>query len=309
MMWRPFFLAALYGGLCAVPAEALELLRTETSASTDASSISAALSRGTVIARLDPGETLSLMAGEISALEPTTLYLAASSEFMSVAVLRGSVTLSGETGRAGDVFVRSIAGSRLERFAFDTGAFRAATPPSALRGEDIASLDALQVEQARRIFWGGLERTGFDAQAPSGDPMMEAVRRDYLLRPAVMDVRAVAQGDPDVLGREAAGRFVSGLAARDAVTVEALLSPTLFTDGDRRQTEWLDDRSAFARDLVAGGMPATLSGAVIGEGGLSEGYAVDVNGAPWRVRLQPLDSMVFVTALEPAVPGDAGKGL
>lgn len=307
-MWGPVWLAALCVGAFTAPANAAELLRTETSAPVDATELSMALSRGTVIARLDQGEVLASMAGEVSALEPASLYLAASSEFMSVAVVRGSIMLDGQAGQTGDVFVRSIAGSRLERFAFDTSAFRAATPTAALTAEDIASLDAVQAEQERRIYWGGLERTGFDAQAPSGDPMMEAVRRDYLLRPAVMEVRAAAQGDPERLGREAADRFVSGLAARDTAAVEALLSPTLFTDGDRRQVEWLNDRSNFARDLVAGDMPTTLSGAALGEGSLADGYAVDVRGTPWRVRLQPLDTMVFVTALEP-VPAEPEKKL
>ena len=260
------------------------------------------------MARLVPGDSIVLPAGEVVAAEPSSLYLAASSEFMSVAVVRGEIAMGGHAAEAGDVLVRSIAGSRVERFAFDARAFGAAMPATVLDEAERASLGTILAEQERRIFWGGLERTGFDAQAPSGDPMMEAVRRDYLLRPAVMDVRSAAQGDAEALGREAASRFVSGLAARDAATVEALLSPTLFTDGDRRQTEWLDDRSAFARDLVAGGMPAALAGAVMGEGSLSEGYAVDANGAPWRVRLQPVDTMVFVTALEPAVPAKTGKG-
>ncbi|MFN4089790.1 MAG: hypothetical protein ACK4QW_12220 [Alphaproteobacteria bacterium] len=294
--------------LTAPPAFALGLVQIETSESVLEAQVPLALSRGTVMARLGAGEVLALPSGEVGATETSSLYLAASSEFLSVAVLRGAITMGGRSAGPGEVLVRSIAGTRVERFAFDARAFGAATPGGALTDEERDSLRAILVEQERRIFWGGLERTGFDAQAPSGDPMMEAVRRDYLLRPAVMDVRAAALGDAKAIGREVASRFVAGLAARDAETVEALLSPTLFTDGGRRQTEWLSDRSAFALDLVAGGMPTTLSNAVIGEGGLSEGYAVDVNGAPWRVRLQPLDSMVFVTALEPAGSGDTGKG-
>lgn len=142
--WRLVALAFSYGMACAATARASEFIRTETAAAMRAAGLPAALSGGTVIARLEPGDALALPAGPGTALEASTLYIAASSEFLSVAVLRGAITLSGHTARAGDLLVRSIAGSRVERFAFDARAFAAATPADALREGERADLRTVE---------------------------------------------------------------------------------------------------------------------------------------------------------------------
>ena len=291
-------LAVLWGALGAPSAQAAELVRTDTRASVAPADLPRALSRSAVLARLDPGEALGSPLGNVSASDPATLYLAASSEFLSLAILRGALTLDGTPGQAGDVFVRPVAGRAVERFTFDARALAAATAP-VLSAEEASGLETLRAAQADALFWGGLERTGFNAQAPAGDPLAEAVRRDYLLHPAVIAARSAAAGDPERLAAEAAGRFVAALAARDTAGVEALLSPTLFTTEGLDQVVWLDARRAMARDLVAGDLPAALAGASPGAGSLDGGFPVSVAGEPWVVRVRGFDSMVFVTALEP----------
>lgn len=268
----------------------------------------AALARGTLFARLVAGDRLSLPIGEVLASSEATLYLATSSEFISVAVLRGEISLAGRLAGPGEVLVRGISGSRIERFVFDASAFVAITPVAALNGVEKAGLEALARSQSRRLFWGGLQRTGFDVQTPSGAPMVEAVRRDYLLRPAVIAARAAAAGDTERLAREAADRFLAGLLARDVEVLEALLSPALFAADGRRHVAWLEARAEFARDLASGPLPAALAGATLGAGNLAEGFAVSHDRGEWRLRLQPLDTMVFVTVLEPgATPAEAGQ--
>lgn len=293
--------SAIFGAACLIAgaANALELRHAATQEVFLPVDIGQALARGAVLARLEAGDAFDLLGGTIAAREAATVYLAASSEFVSAAVLRGTVSVDGRQGEAGHVFVRPVAGARTERFSFDVRAFEAATP-AALNEAEHGELEALRARQDRRIFWGGLERTGFDAQSPTGDAMLEAVRRDYLLRPAVMEVRRSAQGDAQQLARETAARFVSGLAARDEATVEALLSPLLFAEGGRGQAQWLEARRRFAGDLVRGGLPAVLARATVGDGDLASGFEVEGVDRPWRLELQSLDTMVFVKALEPS---------
>src|SRR5690606_13727891 len=110
-------------------------------------------------------------------------------------------------------------------------------------------LEGVMQAQQRRKFWGFLQASSTNAQSPVA-PAVEAQRRDYLLQPAVIDIRVRAAGDAQEMARLAAQGVIEALAARDEDALATLLHPALFSGIGRTPAEWLSLRKEFAHDLT-----------------------------------------------------------
>ncbi|MEL6317271.1 MAG: hypothetical protein AAFR16_06485, partial [Pseudomonadota bacterium] len=208
-------------------ASGVELARTDTAAPVAADALLAALSVSGVSARLQPGESLALLDETLTAgADGAHVYLAASSEHMIAATLRGATSLSdGEGVEAGEVAVMAIPSRQSRVSAFDIDRFLASS--SYGYPDDVeASLAAAAERQRRLLYWGALRRTAFNAQAPAR-PALEAVRRDQLSHPTVIALRAEAEGDAERLAGLVVERFVDGLRRGDREAVRSLLAPAL----------------------------------------------------------------------------------
>ena len=297
------FRSVLLLSACAVaalaePAVSASLWRTDTGTAISPEAVGPALTRSGILVRFEPGDELAVLGLRLRATTPSAAYLGASSEYLAAAVLAGQVVGEGIAAEPGEALVQQIGDSSLERFAYDVDRFLASS--SLLIDHDLqAGLEQARTRQAERIWWGLLEPTGFNAQAPV-PPAVEAARRDYLLRPAVIAVRQQASGDPAAMSRLVAERFVAAVGARDDATARDLLAPSLFFEGGRGQTEWLTLRAGFARELVNSDLARRLQGAQITEGDLAGGFALRAaTGESFRLEQAAFDDMVFVTSLRP----------
>ena len=289
----PFLFGHVSAAVAAVSAQ-----RTDNGAPVAPEALNAAVTRGGILVRLDAGDSVAVHRLNLRASMPAVAYVAASSEYVVAAVLAGEVASDGLAAGPGQALVQRIGRGGVERYAFDVDRFLASS--SLLVDPDLqAALEEARTRQANRIWWGLLEPTGFNAQSPVL-PAVEAARRDYLLRPAVIGVRQDARGDRTAMARFTAERFVAAVAARDEATARDLLSPSLFFEGGRGQTEWLTLRAAFARELVNGELGRRLHGAQVEQGDLGNGFLVRAaDGGAFRLTEAAFDDMVFVTSLRP----------
>lgn len=254
-----------------------------------------------VIARLGPGGTLGLYGIDVSARERGTVYLGTSSEYIFAACLEGAVEAAGAEAERGEVIVWPLTGGELRVQAFDINRFLATSTLAidpGLRGQ----LELAAATQRRKIFWGLLEPAGVNIQAPAV-PAIEVVRRTYLALPTVVRLRRESAGNADDLARLVAERFAAGLAEKQRETVESLLSPDLFRREGHSGGDWVGLRSRFAAQLLAGPLPARLAGGRVEPGGDVGAWRLIAGAAIYRIRLAPLDGMIFVTSVEPEREG------
>jgi hypothetical protein len=109
---------------------------------------------------------------------PTKAIAVLSSEFATVAVVEGALSVDNVSANAGQALVTPIEGRKTERLAFD-----AARLSATLRPEWVATagpaLEALAKSQRGKRFWGMLEPTGVNATSPT-PAAIENVRQSYL---------------------------------------------------------------------------------------------------------------------------------
>ncbi len=252
------------------------------------------------IVRLERGERLDLHGVAFTAREPSTVYLALSSEYISAAVLAGSLAAkSGRGAGPGHVLVTPIDGSRTERFLFDARQLR-----RTLGGEVDAnvaqSLAAIEQRQSRLRFFGLLEPVGINASAPAPHGM-EGLRQAYLNEPEVVRLRRSAAGSRPRLAQLTAERFVAAISAGDAATVSALLDPAPFTEVTVEREVWMEARRAFAWHLVEDAeLRASVGGPLQPSGDDALRYETGGDGASARYALRVVlrDRAAFVASLE-----------
>ena len=254
----------------------------------------------TQIHRLDRGERLDLHGVTFTAQEPSIVYVALSSEYISAAVLDGSIAVgSGRGAGPGRVLVTPIDSSSTERFLFDARQLR-----RSLGGQvdaDVArSLSALGRRQSRQRFFGLLEPVGINAgsPAPSG---MEGLRQAYLNEPAVVELRRAAGGSRPRLAELTAGRFLTALAAGDVATVSALIDPAPFSEVTIEREVWTEARRTFAQRLVEDTeLRASLGTPVRAGGDDALRFETGGDGAAPRYAMQIVvrDRAAFVASLE-----------
>lgn len=286
-------LAGLWAGAAlASAASAQTLTRADTGQAVDPPAVGTALADAPVVARLGAGEAVTVLGAEVRSGGGAVLYVAASTEFLTLAVADGEASVGRLKLKPGEAAVIVLRSGRAEKLAFDAGRLLASAPPAAAAAFGPGLAQAAE-QQKRRRFWGLLVATGVNATAP-GSPRLEETRRPYLMQPAQIELRAAAGGDAGRLKQLTADRFVAALAARDEATVAALLDPEPFLSAG---LAWTSARSAFAHRMVAGPLPDSLTGARA----VAAGNAFTVEGASQAFTLELVgrDGAVFVTRLEP----------
>ena len=286
--------------LTAPSAFAVELVRTDVGSAVLPDRLLDTLSQSGVLARLSAGETLRLLDAEITAAEDTVVYLSLSSEFRIAALLSGraAVANSGDALAVGKVAVWPIGPGAPRVSTFDIDRFLASSS-LALAPETRARLAAAASAQREEIYWGVLRRSGSNPQAPL-PPLLEAVRRDMLLRPVVITLRHAAEGDTETLAQLAAERFLEGMRTGDVATVRDLMAPSLFEPDDRTPTGWLTVRNDMAHALIASPLGRALARADLADSAPEDGFiARTPEGRQFRIAMREEHGMAFIGEITP----------
>ena len=289
--------------LLAAPGQALavKFTRTDTGQAVASKQLLLTLSQSGVVARLDKDETLSLLDAEVTARTSAVLYIAISSETRIVAVLEGEALLvaEGQVVEVGQAVVWPITSADAKVTAFDIDRFLASSS-LALPASTRASLQAAIENQNKKIYWGALRRTGQNAQSPV-PPMVEAMRRDILLRPAVVNLRHDAAGNQAGMARMAVDRFIAALKSRDVSTVRDLLAPSLFRPGERTPSAWLAVRHDLATSLVDSPLGRSLASSKVVRGDLKSGFRAKTrSGKTLHIKMLQEHGFTFIGEIVPA---------
>ncbi len=286
--------------LTAAEARCAHLIRTDVGSAVPSTQLLATLSQSGVIATLDEGESFKFLGQGLIASERSILYLSLSSQYRIAALLSGAVVLEAtdDTLRPGEVAVWPDRGGRPRIRAFDIDRFLASSS-AALPADAVASLQNAAERQRVRIWWGALRRTAENAQAPL-PPLFEAMRRDVLLRPVVIELRQEAAGDSEQLARLTAARFMASLRDRDVAAVRDLMAPSLFSPDHHTPSAWLQLRHDIARSLIASELGRALAGGSLADGDLESGFVVETpDGDSYRLRMSAEEQMVFIAEIVP----------
>lgn len=245
------------------------------------------------LVELDAGADLQLHSVQYHTKERTVALASTSSEFISVAVIEGTLTQDHKTARAGEVLVTPIDGGQTRRFVFDAARLTATLAPAMLAKVE-GLLGDIARRQERKRFWGLLEPVNLNAAAPvSAD--LEAVRQTYLGTSTVIDLRSRASGDPVRLAQLTAERFVAAAAQGDARAVADLIDPQPFTATNADPASWQAARLAFAGKVAAD--PALKTAFANPPVAVPEDQTAFDAGA-YRLHLVPRDRAMFVSSVE-----------
>lgn len=276
-----------------------ELTRADNSREITAGELEAALTESSIIAKLAPGDAIDVYGLRIEARTDSTVFLSLSSEYLSAACLAGAISSEPVSAGPGEVIVWHAASRSPKQFSFDIDRFLATTS-APLDQKVMSGLENASETQSRRIFWGLLRPTGVNARAPVM-PVIEEVRRAYLMTPTVIDLRRNGGDDQSRLAELVAQSFIAGIAGRQVEPVGDLMSPKLFLDGDRA----VDPaalrllRTRFAESLIAGSLPDSLSGYQLEATTNERQWRVSTPDETYRLKLDKVDGMFFVGAFEP----------
>jgi hypothetical protein len=243
--------------------------------------------------KLAAGEHITLYGNDYVARAPTLAVSVLSSEFLTVAVLDGTLADAKIVAKAGEALVTPLDGKGTQRFAFDARRLAATLPPQ-WATEVGPSLDRVAARQKRARFWGRLEPVNVNATAPTS-PQLEGVRASYLGNDTIVALRREANGNPQTLAALTAKRFAEALAAGDARAVADLIDPKPFTASGATATAWQAARLDFATKLTTD--PA-LNAAMTSAPGPVAGDQTAFDTGGYRIRLVPRDRAMFVTAVE-----------
>jgi hypothetical protein len=239
------------------------------------------------------GERQTFFGTSYVAHGPTKAIAVLSSEFATVAVVEGALSVDQVSAVAGEALVTPIEGRKTERFAFDASRLSATLRPEWVATAGPA-LDALAKSQRGKRFWGMLEPTGVNANAPISR-QAEAIQASYLNNDAIMDVRRRAGGDLAKLQRMTTERFIAAVISGDSKTAAALLDPKPFTDVSSDSDAWQAARLAFAqRNTTNPELAASLAGPLTTE--TSDGRFLVNN--KFRISTVQRNRAVFISALE-----------
>ncbi len=280
-------------------AESVSLVRTDNSRAVMADEIEAVLTEASVVATLAAGEGVGIYDVRVDAEADSTVFLSLSSEYLMAACLGGAIGSGSVSAEPGQVIVWHADRRAPKTFSFDVDRFLATTT-LALDPEVASTLERASENHKRLMFWGLLRPTGVNARAPVF-PVVEEVRRAYLVAPTVVDIRRGAAGDSAKLAELVAQRFVTSVAERRLEPVIALMSPQLFQERDRA----VDPaalrllRTRFAEALIAGSLPDNLTGFALEATANESQWRVLTSKENYRLSLNAVDGMFFVAALEP----------
>jgi hypothetical protein len=285
--------AACSSNFGAAATESIQVWKTADGASINVESLPQALSNGSVLMHLPAGSQLSVFGSSLSASESSRLMVSLSSELMTFAALSGSVSLderhSLTPGRAGVV---ALVRGEVHVSEFDAARLAASAAPGvAVELRDV--LKPVIATQQKRRRWGYYTSSSINTQLSSlsGD---EALRRQYLSDPTIIQLRRDGGGDPVRQRELAAQRFVSALSARDGAGVAALIDPSPFMN---RGPGWREERRAYAERLVSSGHFADLAGSSVA-GGAEGRFDVSAGTRKFLMTTVERDGVPFVAAME-----------
>lgn len=243
--------------------------------------------------RLEAGEERVVQGSNVRASTPSLALVSLSSEFATIAVIDGALSLGEQSAKSGEALVTTIDSGTTQKLRFDARRLAVSLPPQWLADAQ-APLDAIAARQKRQRFWGLIEPAGINASAPVS-PEMETVRASYLVNPAITALRQEAKGEPVKLAALTAKRFATALAARDTKTVAALIDPKPFTDTGADADAWQKAREGFAAQIADDAMlAAAMSAEPVAVA--DDQTAFDAGG--YRIRLVPRDRALFVQSVE-----------
>jgi len=263
--------------------------------------LDAALSRSSVIGRLAPGEAAQFLGVSVESSSDSMVLLGASADLVYAACLKGSIHAGGIEAGPGQLILWQPGGEAPESLDFDMRRYLAS---SSLRFNETLQeeFDLTAQAQEQQMFWGLLQPTNTNVQSLSA-PVMEQMRREYLRRPAIIQLRLKNQ-TADALARGVAETFVAALANGDITTITDLLNPTLFVaEGkDLAASNWRRVRKVFATGLVGQQWSAEIEPASIEATDDIAVWQVKGGSTDYLISLGGFDGMTFVNSVRPA-PG------
>ncbi len=257
------------------------------------------LPTSSVVAKLAAQKEISFFDVQVTAAADSTVFLSLSSEYLMAACLEGAISAGPVSAGPGQVVVWRASSRAPATFDFDVDRFLATTS-LAIDPKTRSALESVSQAQKRLLFWGLLQPGTVNARSPVS-PVVERVRRGYLLAPTVIRLRREAGEDTAKLARLVARRFLTSIVKRELEPVESLLSPNLFQGRDQAldPESWRMLRSEFAAALIRDRLPQVLAGFTIEATGDGMQWLVRTPKETYRLRLEQVDDMLFVEALEP----------
>ncbi len=257
------------------------------------------LPTSSVVAKLAAQKEMGFFDVRVTAAADSTVFLSLSSEYLMAACLEGAISAGPVSAGPGQVVVWRATSGAPATFDFDVDRFLATTS-LAIDPKTRSALERVSQAQKRLMFWGLLQPGSVNVRSPVS-PVVEGMRRAYLLAPTVIHLRREAGEDTAKLARLVAQRFLTGIVEREPEPVESLLSPNLFQGRDQAldPESWRMLRSEFAAALIRDRLPQLLAGFMIEASGEEMRWLVRTPRETYRLRLEQLDDMVFVEALEP----------
>ena len=273
---------------------AASIVRSDNGKPVAASHINKAVIESGLVARLEPGSSLQLYDVRVTAKVPSAVMLSASSEFLTVAVLKGTIESGKISADAGQLIVWPMDSKTPQRYSYDIGRLLASSSP-AIDESLRADMEPVLKQQQRALYWGKLQPANTNVRAPLS-PALETVRRKYVFSPSTVEARRAAVGDQAVASRDVADKFLSALAGRDSETVAELLDPTLF-HAKGSSAGWMESRAHFARKLTGSSLPGKLKHYTL-EKGEKNSWTVLAGGKTYVLEQAGNGTFPFVKKLE-----------
>ncbi len=258
------------------------------------------LPTSSVVAKLAAQKELGFFGAQVTAAADSTVFLSLSSEYLMAACLVGAISAGSVSAGPGQVVVWRATSGTPAAFDFDVDRFLATTS-LAIDPKTRSALERVSKAQKRLVFWGLLQPGAVNVRSPVA-PDLERVRRGYLLAPTVIRLRREAGGDTAKLARLVAKRFLTGIVDGEPLEpVKSLLSPNLFqAPGQALEIEsWRMLRGEFAAALARDRLPRVLAGFTIEASDDDMQWLVRTPQETYGLRLEQIDDMVFIEALEP----------
>ena len=248
---------------------------------------------GTVLLQLPTAATDTFLDHSISTRTGSSVYVVASSAFLTFAVVKGSASIDGINADAGSAVVVSLDTAVPERMDYDARALSETAPP-AIRTMLRADLAPVIEKQRRSRFWGLLGDAGVNARA-TGSPQVEAARSQFLMTPALFDIRA--RRKPGTAGSAdlTLDRFSKALGSGDVLTVAELLDPMMFLDAGEG---WRDTRFRFAQSLVRQRWASELKTASVAKTDSPSRFHITTASGALVATVATHDGATFVSGLE-----------
>lgn len=277
-------------------------IRTDSGQPVSPAGLDPVLSQSSVIARLEAGELARFLGVSVESGAISMVLLGASADMVYAACLKGSIRAGDAAAKPGQLILWRPGGAAPESHDFDMRRYLAS---SSIRfNPDIqAELDETVRAQDEQLYWGSLQRTTTNVQSLSA-PITEQMRRDYLRRPAVIQLR-LKNSTIGGLAKGVAETFATALASGDSTTIADLLNPILFAQENKGLAggDWKRMRRGFAARLADLKWSSNIEPASVQETDNAGVWRVRSGSTDYLITLGAYDGMTFVNSVKP-ITGD-----